>query len=74
MLAHPGTQLLDAGNVRKMFKRTCSAAGIGDEWTPRGRRTSFVSLMSHRGASSDETARFVGHAFTRTTEVVYRRS
>ena len=36
-------------------------------------RTSFVSLMSHRGVSIEEIARLVGHASTRTTEVVYRR-
>jgi integrase len=64
---------LDAGNVRKMFKRICTAAGIGDGWTPRELRTSFVSLMSHRGVSIEEIARLVGHASTRTTEVVYRR-
>ena len=23
---------LDAGNVRKMFKRVCAAVGIGDDW------------------------------------------
>jgi integrase len=64
---------LDAGNVRKMFKRNCAAAGIGDGWTPRELRTSFVSLMSHRGVSIEEIARLAGHASTRTTEVVYRR-
>src|SRR5262249_61171501 len=48
---HRGTAL-DAGNVRKMFKRVCMAAGIGDDWTPRELRTSFVSLMSHRGSAS----------------------
>jgi integrase len=64
---------LDAGNVRKMFKRICKAAGIGDSWTPRELRTSFVSLMSHQGVSIEEIARLVGHASTRTTEVVYRR-
>ena len=64
---------LDAGNVRKMFKRVCMAAGIGDAWTPRELRTSFVSLMSHRGVSIEEIARLVGHVSTRTTEVVYRR-
>jgi integrase len=69
---HLGTAL-DAGNVRKMFKRVCKAAGIGDDWTPRELRTSFVSLMSHRGVSIEEIARLVGHASTRTTEVVYRR-
>jgi integrase len=64
---------LDAANVRKMFKRICTAAGIGDGWTPRELRTSFVSLLSHRGVSIEEIARLVGHASTRTTEVVYRR-
>ena len=64
---------LDAGNVRKMFKRVCTEAGIGDGWTPRELRTSFVSLMSHHGVSIEEIARLVGHASTRTTEIVYRR-
>jgi integrase len=64
---------LDAGNVRKMFKRVCTAAGVGDGWTPRELRTSFVSLLSHRGVSIEEIARLAGHASTRTTEVVYRR-
>jgi integrase len=68
---HLGTAL-DAGNVRKMFKRVCKAAGTGDSWTPRELRTSFVSLMSHRGVSIEEIAHLVGHASTRTTEVVYR--
>jgi integrase len=47
--------------------------GIGDDWTPRELRTSFVSLMSHRGVSIEEIARLVGHASTRTAEIVYRR-
>jgi integrase len=64
---------LDAGNVRKMFKRVCAAAGTGDGWTPRELRTSFVSLISHREVSIEEIARLAGHASTRTTEVVYRR-
>ena len=64
---------LDAGNVRKMFKRICTEAGTGDGWTPRELRTTFVSLMSHRGVSIEEIARLVGHASTRTTEIVYRR-
>jgi len=64
---------LDAGNVRKMFKRICTAAGVGDGWTPRELRTTFVSLLSHRGVSIEEIARLAGHASTRTTEIVYRR-
>jgi integrase len=64
---------LDAGNVRRMFKDVCRSAGIGDNWTPRELRTSFVSLMSHRGVSNEEIARLVGHSSTRVTETVYRR-
>ncbi|HEX5300437.1 MAG TPA: tyrosine-type recombinase/integrase [Streptosporangiaceae bacterium] len=63
---------LDAGNVRKMFKRICAEAGIGDGWTPRELRTTFVSLMSHQGVAIEEIARLAGHASTRTTEIVYR--
>ena len=29
--------------------------------------------MSHQGVSIEEIARLVGHASTRTTEIVYRR-
>jgi integrase len=64
---------LDAGNVRKMFKRICTEAGVGDGWTPRELRTTFVSLMSHQGVAIEEIARLAGHATTRTTEIVYRR-
>lgn len=65
---------LDAGNVRKMFKRVCTEAGTGDSWTPRELRTTFVSSTScHRGVSIEEIARLVGHASTGTTEIVYRR-
>ena len=45
---------LDAGNVRKMFKRICTEAGVGDSWTPRELRTTFVSLMSHQGVAIEE--------------------
>ena len=64
---------LDAANVRKMFKRACTEAGLGDGWTSRELRTTFVSLMSHQGVAIEEIARLVGHASTRTTEIVYRR-
>jgi len=70
--SHRGAAL-DAGNVRKMFKRVCTEARVGDGWTPRELRTTFVSLMSHHGVSTGEIARLAGHASTRTTEVVYRR-
>jgi integrase len=56
-----------------MFKRVCTEAGMGDGWTLRELRTSFVSLLSHHGVSIEEIARLAGHASTRTTEIIYRR-
>jgi len=67
-----GTQL-DAGNVRRQFKATCKAAGIGEDWAPRELRTSFVSLLSASGVPMEEIARLAGHSSSRTTEVIYRR-
>jgi len=64
---------LDAANVRREFKTACRAAKIGEHWTPRELRHSFVSLMSSSGVPVEEIARLAGHSNTRTTEVVYRR-
>jgi integrase len=64
---------LDAANVRREFRAVCKAAGIGNYWTPRELRHSFVSLMSSSGVPVEEIARLAGHSSSRTTEVVYRR-
>ena len=64
---------LDAANVRREFRAVCKAAKIGQNWTPRELRHSFVSLMSSSGVPVEEIARLAGHSNTRTTEVVYRR-
>jgi integrase len=56
-----------------MFKRICKDAAIGEDWTPRELRTSFVSLMSNHGVSIEEIARLAGHVTSRTTELVYRK-
>jgi integrase len=64
---------LDAANVRREFKAVCKRAGIGEDWTPRELRHSFVSLMSASGVPVEEIARIAGHSSSRTTEVVYRR-
>ena len=64
---------LTAGNVRRTFKKITKAAGLGEDWTPRELRTSFVSLMSDSGVPVEEIARLAGHSSSRTTEVVYRR-
>ena len=66
-----GTEL-DAANVRRYFRGICKAAGIGEDWTPRELRHSFVSLLSASGVPVEEIARLVGHSSSRTTEVIYR--
>ena len=48
---------LDAANVRREFIAVCKAAGIGEHWTPRELRHSFVSLVSSSGVSLEEIAR-----------------
>lgn len=53
---------LDSSNVRHAFKRITKAAGIGEDWTPRELRHTFVSLISESGVPIDEIARLVGHA------------
>jgi Phage integrase family len=74
-LSYPHGQAgaLDAANVRREFRGVCKAAGIGEYWTPRELRHSFVSLMSSSGVPVEEIARIAGHSSARTTEVVYRR-
>ncbi|MGH3502554.1 MAG: site-specific integrase [Nocardioidaceae bacterium] len=64
---------LDAGNVRRTFRRVTKAAGLEGTWSPRELRHSFVSLMSASGVPTEAISRLVGHSNTTTTEVVYRR-
>jgi len=64
---------LDAANVRRSFRRICAAAKIGENWTPRELRHSFVSIMSDSGMPVERIADLVGHVGgSRVTEQVYR--
>lgn len=61
-----------AGNVRRTFRRLCGKAGLGDGWTPRELRHSFVSLLSDSGVPLEAIADLCGHSDTTVTERVYR--
>ena len=63
---------MDPSHVRRAFRKVCIAAGIGEDWTPRELRHTFVSIMSEQGVPVEEIARLVGHSVTTTTETVYR--
>ncbi|MGI8446702.1 MAG: tyrosine-type recombinase/integrase [Streptosporangiaceae bacterium] len=63
---------LDASHVRRAFKSITRKAGLGENWTPRELRHSFVSIMSDNGVPIETIADLVGHASTAVTEEVYR--
>ena len=63
---------LDAANVRRSFRRITQAAGLGECWTPRELRHSFVSIMSDNGVTIEQIADLVGHRTTIVTQKVYR--
>jgi len=63
---------LDASHVRRAFKAITRRAGLGENWTPRELRHSFVSIMSDNGVPIENIADLVGHASTAVTEEVYR--
>jgi integrase len=63
---------LDAHNVRRSFRAITKAAGVGEDWTPRELRHTFVSLLSNNDVGLEDIARLVGHSGTAVTERVYR--
>lgn len=63
---------LDAANVRRSLRRITRAAGLGECWTPRELRHSFVSIMSDNGVTIEQIADLVGHKTTIVTQKVYR--
>ena len=63
---------LAAGNVRRAFRSITKAAGIGENWTPRELRHTFVSIMSDNDVPIEKIADLVGHRTTIVTQTVYR--
>lgn len=63
---------LDAANVRRAFRLITKKAKIGEDWTPRELRHSFVSIMSDNGVPLENIADLCGHSSTAVTEEVYR--
>jgi integrase len=63
---------LAAGNIRKAFRAITNAAGVGEDWTPRELRHTFVSIMSDNDVPIEKIADLVGHRTTVVTETVYR--
>ncbi|HTS98577.1 MAG TPA: site-specific integrase, partial [Streptosporangiaceae bacterium] len=58
--------------VRLGFRRVCKRAGIGEDWTPRELRHSFVSVLSDAGVDIEDIADAAGHSSSTVTREVYR--
>ncbi len=72
MFASQAGTPLDASHVRRAFKAITRKAGLGENWTPRELRHSFVSIMSDNDVPLEIIADLCGHASTAVTEEVYR--
>ena len=59
-------------DVWKQFRTLCGRAGIGEHWTPREQRHSFVSVLSDAGVDIEQIADAVGHVNSTITKAVYR--
>ena len=62
---------VDASNLRRYFRRACTAAEIG-RWTPYEMRHSAASLMSAAGVPLEHVADVLGHNGTAMAALVYR--
>ena len=63
---------LDRWQVRKEFGKITTAAQLGEAWTPRELRHSFVSILSAHDVRLEDISDLVGHSSTAVTETVYR--
>ena len=63
---------LDRWQVRRELGEITKAAGLGEQWTPRELRHSFVSILSASDVPLEDISQLVGHVSTNVTETVYR--
>jgi integrase len=64
---------LDRWQVRRQFQKITQTAGLGQNWTPRELRHSFVSILSNNGGVRiEDISDLMGHSGTSVTETVYR--
>ncbi|MDQ2874132.1 MAG: site-specific integrase [Actinomycetota bacterium] len=64
---------LDRWQVRREFAQITRAAGLGEDWSPREMRHSFVSILSASDVPLEDISLLVGHVSTSVTETVYRQ-
>ncbi|MEU0482823.1 tyrosine-type recombinase/integrase [Streptosporangium sp. NPDC006013] len=62
---------LDRWQVRREFQKITTLAGLGEDWTPRELRHSFVSILSAHNVPVEDISDLVSHVSTHVTETVY---
>ena len=62
---------LDRWQVRRELGQITRAAGLGEQWTPRELRHSFVSIVSASDVPLEDVSQLVGHVSISVTETVY---
>ncbi|MEU4703904.1 tyrosine-type recombinase/integrase [Nonomuraea dietziae] len=63
---------LDRWQVRREFQKITMLAGLGEDWSPRELRHSFVSILSAHDVPVEDISDLVGHVSTHVTGTVYR--
>ncbi|GAA2772450.1 tyrosine-type recombinase/integrase [Nonomuraea dietziae] len=63
---------LDRWQVRREFQKIAMLAELGEDWSPRELRHSFVSILSAHDVPVEDISDLVGHVSTHVTETVYR--
>jgi len=57
--------------VRRELGQITKAAGLGEQWTPRELRHSFVSILSASDVPLEDISQLVAHVSADVTETVY---
>jgi integrase len=64
--------LYQQAQARRGFQKITKLAGLGEDWSPRELRHSFVSILSAHDVPVEDISDLVGHVSTHVTETVYR--
>jgi integrase len=71
VFSHPDGRQYTRDDLNWRFSKMTSRAGLG-HWHAREAQHTAVSIMSHNGATIQDTSDTMGHKSTHVTETIYR--